>query len=68
MKKIIFLLASLVSLSVVAQTNSTVKMNQFVNTLLRKMTISEKIGQLNLLTPGGSIVTGAVVSNDVEKK
>ena len=43
-------------------------MNQFVSTLMQKMTIDEKIGQLNLLTPGGGVATGAVVSTDVEKK
>jgi beta-glucosidase len=40
----------------------------FVNALMKKMTTAEKIGQLNLLTPGGGILTGAVVSSDVEKK
>jgi len=35
-------------------------------TLLAKMTLEEKIGQLNLVTPGGGIVTGAVVSQGVE--
>ena len=34
--------------------------------LLAKMTLEEKIGQLNLVTPGGGIVTGAVVSQGVE--
>ena len=35
--------------------------------LFTQMTLAEKIGQLNLLTPGGT-VTGEVVSKDVEKK
>ena len=39
-----------------------------VEALLDRMTIEEKIGQLNLLTPGGGAVTGAVVSTDVETK
>jgi len=34
--------------------------------LLAKMTLEEKIGQLNLVTPGGGILTGAVVSQGVE--
>ncbi len=38
-----------------------------VEALIAKMTLEEKIGQLNLLTPGGA-VTGAVVSENVEKK
>jgi len=51
-----------------AQTAKDAKMNQFVSNLMQKMTIDEKIGQLNLLTPGGGVATGAVVSSDVEKK
>lgn len=39
-----------------------------VEELLQKMTLEEKIGQLNLLTPGGGIATGSVVSEDVEAK
>ncbi|MBT8318583.1 MAG: beta-glucosidase, partial [Gramella sp.] len=39
-----------------------------VEELLNKMTLEEKIGQLNLLTPGGGIATGSVVSEDVETK
>lgn len=43
------------------------KMNAFINNLMAKMTLEEKIGQLNLVTPGGA-VTGAVVSQGVEDK
>ena len=53
--------------TVFAQTNKAA-MDQFVSTLMNKMTLYEKIGQLNLLTPGGGIATGAVVSSDVEQK
>src|SRR5690606_12163005 len=42
-------------------------MNQFIDGLLSKMTIEEKIGQLNLVT-GGEAPTGSVVSTDVEGK
>ena len=35
--------------------------------LMSKMTLDEKIGQLNLVTPGGA-VTGSVVSKDVDDK
>jgi beta-glucosidase len=38
-----------------------------VAALMTKMTIDEKIGQLNLITPGGT-VTGEIVSKDVESK
>lgn len=43
------------------------KMNVFISNLLSKMTLDEKIGQLNLLT-GGEATTGSVVSTDVESK
>ena len=50
------------------QSSKDAKMNQVVSRLMQKMTIDEKIGQLNLLTPGGGVATGAVVSSDVETK
>ncbi|MFI5154717.1 MAG: beta-glucosidase BglX [Chitinophagales bacterium] len=43
------------------------KMNSFVTNLMSKMTLDEKIGQTNLVTPGGA-VTGSVVSKDVDEK
>ncbi len=43
------------------------KMNAFITKLMLRMTVDEKIGQLNLLT-GGEATTGSVVSNDVESK
>jgi beta-glucosidase len=43
------------------------KMNSFISNLMSKMTVDEKIGQLNLVTPGGA-VTGSVVSKDVDGK
>jgi beta-glucosidase len=55
------------SLSAGAQTKEA-KMNTFVSNLMKKMTLDEKIGQLNLLTPGGGVATGAVVNPDVEAK
>lgn len=44
------------------------EMDRFIAELMGKMTIQEKIGQLNLVTPGGGILTGSVVSTDVEAK
>ena len=41
------------------------KMNQFIDELMKKMTLEEKIGQLNLVTVGFD-VTGPVVSKDVD--
>lgn len=48
--------------------NQPDKMKQFVSDLMQKMTLEEKIGQLNLITPGSNIPTGSVVSTDVESK
>ncbi len=42
------------------------KMNSFISGLMAKMTLDEKIGQLNLVTPGWGIPTGSVVSKGVE--
>ncbi|MEI5985907.1 MULTISPECIES: beta-glucosidase BglX [Sphingobacterium] len=41
------------------------KMDAFINELMGKMTVEEKIGQLNLVT-GGEATTGSVVSSNVE--
>lgn len=50
-----------------AQKPDPVKMKVFVDALMKKMTIDEKIGQLNL--PGsGDIVTGQAQSSDIGKK
>ncbi len=64
--KRIFFITSFVILAAQGFGQDT-KMNAFVNNLMSKMTIDEKIGQLNLVTPGGT-VTGAVVSSDVDNK
>lgn len=45
-----------------------IKMRSYVNALMKRMTLEEKIGQLNLLTPGGGVATGSVVSKGVEEK
>lgn len=68
MKKTLLVLSVFVSYITFSQTVTDSKMHVFVSSLMKKMTISEKIGQLNLLTPGGDVNTGTVVSRDVEKK
>ncbi len=73
MKKILLISTMLISLLVAAQNPQSLKsgnsgMNTFISNLMKKMTLEEKIGQLNLLTPGWGIPTGSVVSTDVEKK
>ena len=68
MKKIMimkaFILLTIVSM---AQNAKDAKMHQFVNNLMSKMTLEEKLGQLNL--PASSdFVTGAVSSSDIAEK
>ena len=43
------------------------KMNKFINNLMNKMTIEEKLGQLNLITAGG-FVTGSAVNEKAHQK
>jgi len=52
---------------VTAQTAADTKMKAFIDGLMKKMTLEEKIGQLNL--PGsGDIVTGQAGNSDIAKK
>lgn len=67
LKKLMTALAILISLHAAAQTTQDAKMNQFVTTLMAKMTLDEKIGQLNL--PGaGDITTGQASSSGIAQK
>lgn len=66
-KNVLLLSFLLSSISTYSQ-SADAKMRAYVDALMRKMTLEEKIGQLNLITPGGGILTGAVVSTDVEQK
>lgn len=62
MRKLFVLLALCVaSMNVVAQNKS---MKEFVDELLSKMTLKEKLGQLSLL-PAGNITTGAAQNNPI---
>src|SRR3982750_4485596 len=70
MKRIcLFLLIIIITSTMNAQQayQQDAKMNAFIKDLMSKMTLDEKIGQLNLVTPGGA-VTGSVVSKDVDTK
>ena len=58
----------IVTVQVKAQNEKQPAMDAFISNLMDKMTIQEKIGQLNLITPGGGIPTGAAVSTGVESK
>ena len=66
-KKLLLFLTVFISTVLFGQTNKDVKKHQFVNSLLSKMTLDEKLGQLNL--PASSdFVTGAVSSSDIASK
>lgn len=54
------------SISVVLNAQDA-KMNAFINQLMAKMTLEEKLGQLNLPS-SGDFVTGAAASSDIAKK
>lgn len=55
------------AVNVTAQTSQQAKMKTFIDGLMKKMTLEEKIGQLNL--PGaGDITTGQASSSDIAKK
>lgn len=70
MKKLLAMLFCCAAVSVGAQQSNTardLKMDQFIDDLMSKMTIEEKIGQLNL--PGaGDITTGQAKSSDIGSK
>ncbi|MFI5186692.1 MAG: beta-glucosidase BglX [Chitinophagales bacterium] len=70
MKLLSTLIATLLifaSFNLQAQVSKDAKMNTFIDALLKKMTLDEKIGQLNL--PGaGDITTGQTGSSDIGKK
>ncbi|MBK7030178.1 MAG: beta-glucosidase BglX [Bacteroidales bacterium] len=64
---IAFLAFSFVAFSQKGPANQDLKMKNFVDELMKKMTLEEKLGQLNL--PGsGDIVTGQTASSDIGKK
>src|SRR6187431_1485633 len=68
MKQKILLIAVLMLSQLATLQAQDAKMKCYVDALMKKMTLDEKIGQLNLITPGSGIPTGSVVSTDVEKK
>jgi len=70
--KILIILLASFALNASAQNKKTVspeeaKMNSFISNLMAKMTVDEKIGQLNLPS-SGDITTGQANSSDIGKK
>ena len=67
-KKVVFVLFMAALAGACSKGGEDAGMNGFISDLMARMTLEEKIGQLNLITPGGGIPTGSVVSSDVEEK
>jgi beta-glucosidase len=66
-RKLTFVATLLIGYSAHAQSSQQPKMKVVVDALLKKMTLEEKLGQLNL--PGaGDIVTGQAGNSDIAKK
>lgn len=72
MKPLVVFLATILFCScgyqLIGRDSNDPAMDKYIEELMAKMTIEEKIGQLNLITPGGGIPTGEAVSTDVEAK
>jgi beta-glucosidase len=67
MKTLAFIACVFVSFACMSQQQPAEKMEKFVTDLMGKMTLEEKIGQLNLV-PIGFNVTGPILTEDVENK
>ncbi|WP_205512934.1 beta-glucosidase BglX [Longitalea arenae] len=66
MPRLISTIVGLFFLFQLAAQTPDAKMKAYVANLMSKMTLEEKIGQLNLVTPGWGVPTGSVVSKGVE--
>lgn len=66
MKKIIVIL--MLAGAVITLNAQDKEMNSFVSNLMKQMTLDEKIGQLNLITFSGSVLTGASASEGPAEK
>ncbi len=66
-KQLLSGLLILLAVNVSAQTAKDAKMKAFVDALMKKMTLDEKIGQLNLPS-SGDIVTGQAKSSNIAKQ
>ena len=66
-RRLLFACLCVCTLPAIAQPAGDAKMKTFIDALMKKMTVQEKIGQLNL--PGsGDIVTGQAGNSDIGKK
>ena len=67
-RKVLIGLMVLISMQATGQSSDPAKMKSFIDVLMKKMTLEEKLGQLNLPAGAGDIVTGAAASSDIGKK
>ena len=63
----VLLAAAFLSTAAIQAQKSPQDMDRFIDALMKKMTVEEKIGQLNLPV-SGEIVTGQAQNSDVAKK
>jgi len=66
--KKLLLLIGLASVSLCTMASNDPKMDSFIDDLLSRMTLQEKIGQLNNLPVAGEIVTGTTQTTDIAAK
>ncbi len=67
LQRLLLVLLLSVCVNAISQAQSNATMKPFIDALMKKMTLDEKLGQLNL--PGaGDIVTGQAGSSDIAKK
>jgi len=67
LQRFAFTFLLLATIQATAQTTEAAKMKTFIDALMKKMTLDEKIGQLNL--PGaGDITTGQASNSNIAKK
>ena len=67
MRKTLTIIGLIITISVTSPAQNNAKMKSYIDALMKKMTVDEKIGQLNL--PGsGDIVTGQASNSDIGKK
>lgn len=66
-KSLLFATAMLLGISTLHAADQT-RMDRFIDDLMAKMTVQEKIGQLNLPVVSGDIITGSTVSGNVVEK
>ncbi len=69
MKRLVLILFAVSYFLVSCQkTTHDKEMDRFINDLMKKMTVEEKIGQMNLITFTGGLATGATISEGPAEK